>query len=167
MEKGHLRQLQLGASRLELVVVAVIFAILAAWLTHTLSFYQELSEKTVVETTAMNMRTGLRFKIADLILKGEAGKQHNLARLNPVQFLEKPPVGYLGEMRTPGNLPPGSWYYEQDSAELVYIPRLKANLTMVEGNGPQVGLRWQVKVVEGEVGVQSVDVELLTPYNWF
>ena len=157
-----------GASKLELVVVTIILVVLSAWLVHTMRFYQELTEKTVIESTISNLRSGLRFKIADLILKGTAEKQAGLARSNPVLYAESPPKGYLGEMRAPGDLPPGSWYYEQDKAELVYIPVLKSNLSLADGSQPaRLRLRWQIKSAGGELGGVSVDIELLTPYQWF
>ncbi|MFZ2268424.1 MAG: hypothetical protein WAV95_12695 [Azonexus sp.] len=158
---------QRGATRLEIFVVLIIAAILSSWLLHTLRFYEELTEKTVVESTIVNLRSGLRFKIADLIIKGRGEQQQSLAGANPVSLLEHPPKGYLGEMRGPGNLPPGSWYYEQDRSELVYIPNLRANLSLAEGAQPEVlRLRWQLKAGE-EGGGHSVDIELLTPYHWF
>jgi hypothetical protein len=164
------RRIQCGATRLEIFVVLIIVGVVAVWMLHTLRFYEELTEKTVVESTIINLRSGLRFKIADLIIKGAGDKQGALANSNPVQFLEHPPKGYLGEMRTPGNLPRGSWYYEQDRSELIYIPNLKANLSLLDGSQPEVPrLRWQLKAErggEGEAGLQ-VDIELLTPYNWF
>jgi len=158
---------QCGATRLEIFVVLIIVAVLATWMLHTLRFYEELTEKTVVESTIVNLRSGLRMKIADLIIRGRAEQQQALAGANPVDLLEHPPKGYLGEMRGPGNLPPGSWYYEQDRSELVYIPNLRANLVLAEGAQPEVlRLRWQLKAGGGGGG-HSVDIELLTPYHWF
>jgi hypothetical protein len=157
-----------GASRLELIVVTLILVALSAWLLHTMRFYQELTEKTVIESTIINLRSGLRFKIADLILKGTPEKQAGLALSNPVLYAESPPRGYLGEMRAPGELPPGSWFYEQDKAELVYIPVLKANLALADGSRPErLRLRWQIKAAEVGRGGGAVDIEILTPYQWF
>ncbi len=157
-----------GASRLELIVVTLILVALSTWLLHTMRFYQELTEKTVVESTVINLRSGLRFKIADLILKGTPEKQAGLALSNPVLYAESPPRGYLGEMRAPGELPAGSWYYEQDRAELVYIPVLKANLALADGSQPErLRLRWQIKAAEAGRAGDTVDIEVLTPYQWF
>jgi hypothetical protein len=116
----------------------------------------------------MNMRTGLRFRIADLVIKGALDKQLGLIAQNPVAFLEKPPKGYLGELRTPGNLPAGAWYFEQEKHELVYIPLLTSNLQLNDAqDGARGVLRWQIRAVGEGNGLQSVDVELLTPYRWF
>lgn len=157
-----------GATKLELIVATLIISVLAAWLLHTMRFYQELTEKTVVENTIVNLRSGLRFKIADLILKGTPERQIELAGSNPVLYAENPPKGYLGEMRAPRDLPPGSWYYEQDKAELVYIPVLKNNLSLADGAQPEkLRLRWQVRKAGKEAGALAVDIELLTPYVWF
>ena len=163
------RHRQTGASRLEIGVVIFILTIVAGWLLHTMHFYQELAEKTSVEATAMNMRSGLRLKIADLIVKGNLEQQREFAKTNPVQFLEHLPAGYLGEMKTPGILPPGSWYFDQNSAELVYIPKLSSNLLIETpasvANG--ISLRWQIRQANISSGFSFVDVELVTSYKWF
>ena len=159
---------ELGATRLEMIVVTLIVIVLAVWLLHTLRFYQELTEKTVVENTIVNLRSGLRFRIADLILKGTPERQADLTESNPMVFAEAPPKGYLGEMRAPRDLPPGSWFYEQDRAELVYIPVLKNNLSLVDGTQPEkLRLRWQIKKAGKEAGAMAIDIVLLTPYTWF
>jgi hypothetical protein len=158
-----------GASRLEIMVVVFILTIVAGWLLHTMRFYQELAEKTSVEATAMNMRSGLRLKIAELIVKGNLEQQSQFAKKNPVQFLEHLPAGYLGEMKTPGILPPGSWYFDQNSSELVYIPKLSSNLLIETGTSVANGisLRWQIRQPDGSSGFSFVDVELVTSYKWF
>jgi hypothetical protein len=163
---------QKGVSRLEVAVVVAIVALLYVWILHTLNFYQELTEKTVVESSVINIRSALQMKIADMILSGEGARQNTLAKTNPVLLLQSPPRGYLGEMRRPKNLPAGSWYYEPNKAELVYIPNLTANLQMSGGGAPAeaspLALRWQIRLVSaGEAGLVTVDIELLTPYEWF
>lgn len=162
------RPQHIGATRLELILVVLLIALISGWLLHTLKFYQEVTEKTVVESTVANMRSGLRFKIADLMLKGNAAAQSELAGTNPVQYLESPPAGYLGELRSPGSLPPGSWYFDQDKREVVYIPALKRHLQheaySTTGNAR---LRWQIRAEGNEGGGAWVEVKLLTPYQWF
>lgn len=159
---------QSGATRLEVVVVVIILSLLAGWLLHTMRFYQELTEKIVVENSILNLRSGLRYKVADLIIKGEAEKQAALANTNPVLLAERPPAGYIGEMRGPRNLPPGSWYYEQDRAELVYIPKLHSYLLVTDGQQAENPLlRWQIRPGGGGGAGVAVDIELLTPYDWF
>ena len=161
---------QFGATRLEIVVVMIMIAMLSGWLLHTLQFYQELAEKTSVETTVMNMRSGMRLKIADLIIKGEADQQKSLVKQNPVVFLQKPPLGYLGELKSvPEDLPKGSWYFDVEMSQLVYVPKISDHLIMkldLVGDVP-VFLRWQVLVPEKQTSLLAVDVELLTTYRWF
>lgn len=169
MMANFVRNNQTGASRLEIVVLVFILTILAGWLLHTMRFYQELAEKTSVEATAMNMRSGLRLKIADLIVKGKLEQQGEFAGKNPVQFLEHLPAGYLGEMKTPGLLPPGSWYFDQNTSELVYIPKMSSNLQVERGASVASGvsLRWQIRQDNASTGFSFVDVELVTGYKWF
>ncbi len=168
MRYRELFRSQSGATRLEVIVLVILLSLLAGWLLHTMRFYQELTEKTVVENSILNLRSGLRFRVADLIIRGEAEKQAALARTNPVLLAERPPAGYFGEVRGPGNLPPGSWYYEQDRAELVYIPKLHSHLLVTDSRQPESPvLRWQIRPGGGGGAGVVVDIELLTPYDWF
>lgn len=159
---------QRGATKVELVVVTIIISLLSIWLLHTLRFYQELTEKTVVESTIVNLRSGLRFKIADLIIKGTPERQSELLKTNPMTFLNSPPNGYMGEMRAPKNVPAGAWYYEQDKGELVYIPKMSSHLDLVDGSQPETyRLRWQIRMNEENKGAPFLDVVALSPFVWF
>lgn len=159
---------QRGATKVELVVVTIIVSVLCVWLLHTLRFYQELTEKTVVESTIVNLRSGLRFKIADLIIKGTPERQTELLKTNPIALLDSPPNGYMGEMRTPKNVPPGTWYYEQDKGELVYIPKMSTHLALTDGTQPDMfRLRWQIRMNDENKGAPYLDVVAMNPFVWF
>ena len=166
---------QKGVSKLEVVVVVIILGLVSGWLLHTLRFYQELTEKTVVESTIVNIRSAVHMQIADLFLQGQGDRQKKLAKTNPIPLLQQPPRGYMGEVRKVTNLSPGTWYYEQNRSELVYIPHLHGNLVVqpVAGVGKDVQgefpvLRWQLRAAPvDETGVLALDIELLTPYEWF
>ena len=68
---------QRGFTIFELVVVIVIASVLAIILLNRLWYYQEIAEKTAMEMTVMNMRSGLRLRIAELMMRdkmSEAGQ---------------------------------------------------------------------------------------------
>ena len=59
-----------GITLLEFAMVAVIFAALIGTVLSALVYYEELAEKTVVETTIINMRAGLRWQVAAKTIAG-------------------------------------------------------------------------------------------------
>lgn len=164
---------QSGFSKLEIIVVVIIVALVSGWLLHTLRFYQELTEKTVVESTIVNIRSAMRMQIAEWLLQGKGDNQAKLAKTNPISLLQQPPRGYMGELKKPRNLPPGSWYYEQDKSELVYIPALYGSLVVQQSSASMnsstaPSIHWQVRMLPADdKGALAVDIELLTSYEWF
>ena len=65
---GNIRQT--GLSWLEFSVVASVLAVLAGSLLTALLYYEELAEATVVQLTIENIRSGLRYQIADRLVAG-------------------------------------------------------------------------------------------------
>ena len=89
---------QCGASFLELAVCVALMAIFVGVLLERALYYQEYAEKTAMESTAENIRTGLRYKVADLILANRASEIPALAEENPINWLAERPPNYLGEL---------------------------------------------------------------------
>ena len=117
------RKGQAGSSWLELAVAAALIAVFAAVLLSAVRDYQLLAERTVVKLTIMNMRSGMRYRIAELILAGRTREISGLVGANPVAWLSRPPEGYLGELNgaTPAvEVPPGAWAFDRQKRELVY-----------------------------------------------
>ena len=74
-----------------------------------------------MESTAENIRTGLRYKVADLILANRASEIPTLADENPMNWLGERPPNYLGELDSaPADEPKGQWYFDRRNRELVY-----------------------------------------------
>lgn len=130
-----------GRSRLEFAVAAVLLAVLAALLLQSLLRYQEVAERTAVEMTVMNMRSGLRYRIAELILAGRTKEVAGLAGSNPVGWLARPPEGYLGEADAAESpQPPGTWRFETARRELVYRINRGEGFTAHEGGAQEIRL---------------------------
>ena len=107
---------QTGLTWLEFSVVASVLAVLAGSLLTALLYYEELAEATVVQLTIQNIRSGLRYQIADRLVAGRTSEIGQLLGANPVSWLERPPDGYVGIVRTGSvrSLPAGSWFYDID-----------------------------------------------------
>jgi hypothetical protein len=88
---------QRGASRLELVVSIALFAIVAAVFLERALYYQEYAEMTAMKMTLANMRSGLRYKVADLIMNNRLPEIATLVDENPITWLSSVPENYAGE----------------------------------------------------------------------
>ena len=173
MCKGSRRRQQRGASHLELAVSIVLFAIFLVVFLERASYYQEYAEKTAMEMTVANMRTGLRYQIADLIINNRLSDIPTLADENPVNWLAGQPENYLGEFDSPPRVGTvGKWFYDTRKRELVYTVNNRRHF--VPYGGADFTVRYQAARIQGPAntsartsGVQ-VWVELRQPrgYTW-
>jgi hypothetical protein len=163
------RARQSGLAWLEFSVVAVVLSVLAGSLLTALLYHEELAEAAVVQLTVQNIRSGLRYQIADRLVGGRTSRTGELLEANPMSWVESSPEGYVGSVRTADirSLPKGSWFYDVDRAELGYIPRRSFYLS-IEG-GEERMLRWRVKALRSDVPweVEGLMVVAVTPYRWF
>lgn len=116
-------RLQRGRSWLELAVIACATGAIAWFWLAGLHELQATSEKTILDLTLRNMRTGLQLRMGELMLANQTHEIPKLAGQNPVQWLARPPEGYLGERDVPPQAPPpGSWYFDRSTRTLRYFP---------------------------------------------
>ncbi|MCX7171658.1 MAG: hypothetical protein NTY41_15615 [Proteobacteria bacterium] len=163
---------QVGLNKFEFSIVLVVLG--PVWLLALDRFneLQEIAEKTAVEVTIVNIRSGLRWEMSERIMTGREASIVELVGSNPVRWLEKPPEGYLGEFSAaPPRFPSGSWYFDGLRKVLFYRPILRRNLACqacqrVDGD---IAMGWRIaptgKPPPGRVG--SVQVVTDTPYRWF
>lgn len=163
-----------GFTVFELSVVAMVLSILALFLLDRVLTYQELAEKTAVEMTVMNMRTGLRYKVAEYLVNNQESEMARLVGENSVMWLDHPPPNYLGELRKPrwDEIPPGNWYFDLSARELCY--RVSKNRNFVSGQSGKQALCLHVTALarrgktDGSVmQVQGVTLSLVEQYRWF
>lgn len=158
---------QHGLALLEFAVSASIYALLAGSFLGVVLYYEELGEKTGVELTVLNMRSGIRYQIADRMINGNINELATLNAGNPVQWLERPPADYVGELRAdaPDSVGKGSWYFDLVQRELRYRPRLRSHLS------PDLSLlRWKVMPIYSPGSARSIESLILVdvePYRWF
>ena len=155
-----------GFSLLELCVAIAVIASVAGALLNALLFYQELGEKTAVELTLLNMRSGVRFQIADKMLHGRYAELEEVLASNPVNWLEKPPAGYAGELGSDRSPQPGEWFFDVASRELGYLPRLNAHLSLASAGDR--ALRWRIRGSRSKSGeIEALSLVSVTRYTWF
>ena len=163
----HIRQS--GLTWIEFSVVASALAVLAGSLLTALLYYEELAEATVVQLTIQNIRSGLRYQIADRLVAGRTAEIGQLLGANPVSWLERSPDGYLGMVRTGSvrSLPAGSWFYDIDRGEIGYVPKLSFHL--VAEPGGRAILRWRMQALRSPTPgeVEGLMLVTVSPYRWF
>jgi len=113
-----------GEVRLEFLVFVITAGILAGILLDRMLDYQEYAEKTAMDLTVLNMRSGLRLRLAELMMQDRMGEAGKLLDENPIKWLETPPPNYRGSLRDvkPGDISPGNWYFDAARKDLVYVP---------------------------------------------
>jgi general secretion pathway protein G len=157
----------------ELAVSIALISVFAGLLLERLLYYQEAAEKAVMELEANKLKLALQVHVGDLIARNRTLNYPQMARENPMGWLDRPPVGYRGEFDgdVSADLPRGSWYFDRSNAEVVYLVKLDRNLQV--GSGGRARVRWRVKLIRPEgvaakdgmvMGMQLIAVE---PYRWF
>jgi hypothetical protein len=166
---GSGRALQRGYSLLELGSVAGLLVILSGLLLGYALHYQEQAEKTAVDLTIRNIRSGLRFEVAERMIHGRGREIPELLAGNPVRWLQRPPAGYAGEIgsRETWNIAAGNWFFDVDARELGYVPRLSFRLERDASSDN--ALRWRVRGTPAAHGggIEDVSLVSVTPYRWF
>ena len=168
-----MRRRERGFTLLEFGVAGVILSVLAFILLDRLAYYQDFAEKTAVEMTIMNMRSGLRYRVAEMLLHGQEAELPGLASENPVKWLEKRPPQYVGEGNVLhwSDLPPGSWGFDKNRRELIY--RVKGRQDFVSAKSDEQGLRLHVRLLKGtpsqsgQERVVGAELVLVENYRWF
>jgi len=128
-------------SRLELLVAVILIGIFTALLIERLTRYQEYAEKAVVEATIANMRSGLRVRMAELMISGSLAQLPAVRQENPIGWLEALPPNYLGVI-TANQASTGNWYFDRDARQLVYRPLHTRFLETAENAAiPEIRLR--------------------------
>jgi len=167
------RRLAGGYSVLEFLVAVILIGSMMLAFLDRVDFYRESAERTAMEQLAREIGWALRIRTAELMLANRNDEIGLLEDANPVEALDLRLGGYAGAGSAAGeaSVPPGSWYFDRDSRELVYFPALTSNFFAPARGRARVA--WRVVVVReaaqpgGRPRPQWVRLELATPYRWF
>ncbi len=159
------------------MVVVIVIGIIATILLDRLFYYQELAEKAHVEYTISRIKSGLRLRMAKLLIAGRAQEYVSLAKQDPMEWIEPRPANYLGRLSdiTDKHLLPGNWYFDDRASELIYVVRKGEHFQADKAGRKQVRLHLVLlrnRSAEGRDSrtidpTDSVGLELLEPYQWF
>lgn len=168
---------QRGFSLLELVAVVLVLGILAAILLERFHFYQEVAEKARMEYTISRIKSGLRLRMAGMLISGRAHEYFLLAKQNPIEWLDDKPENYAGEFASAKGqrAESGTWHFDENTRMLVYTVQHGAHFQ--EDSAGQKRVRLKVAIIHnGGEGVRSaadnassdsVRIELVDSYRWF
>jgi general secretion pathway protein G len=112
-----------GFTLYEFAVCASVFALLAAVLLAKLREYQAESEAVATQHLVAAVRTALAARAAQAAAdQGESGLVA-LTQENPLKWLARPPINYLGEYYRPGAqlLKPGHWYFDRHDKTINFL----------------------------------------------
>ena len=114
---------QLGFTLLELLSIILIVSVLSLLLFDRFLGYQALAEKTAMEMTVINMRSGLRLRVAELMMQDRMNEVGQLVHENPISWLAAPPPNYSGQFQNPEQsaIATNTWYFDSRRHELVYV----------------------------------------------
>jgi hypothetical protein len=155
-----------GHGWLEIGVAAVVIAVLGATLLTRLLDYLALVERTTIEATIINMRAGLRLRIAGLLTSGHTRDIAGLAGMNPVNLLERPPEGYRGEIgpeRAESDLSRGDWFFNIRERELIYLVNNNAGSMPLGGVEGVVRLQVVAKGSVSRDSLPAVSIQVANP----
>lgn len=114
-------RMQRGISLLEFAAVVAIIGVFGGVLLERMLYLEEYAEMMAMELTVLNMRTGLRHRTADFLMRDKVSEIATLADENPVNWLQNRPYGYLGDFDLkPDTDLRGKWYFDKTRHELVY-----------------------------------------------
>ena len=152
MQRNIKHRTQRGFSLLELVVVIAILGVFMGVLLQRMLYVQEYAEMTAMDLTIANLRTGLRYKTGDLLIRDKVSEIPTLADENPVNWLENRPENYAGEFDlTPDTDLRGKWYFDKTRHELVYTVNNRRHFLPVSDH--DYALRWHaVRLPAKEAG---------------
>ncbi|BBP03998.1 hypothetical protein TPL01_16230 [Sulfuriferula plumbiphila] len=158
---------RVGFTRFELVGIIFIASVLSVLLYDQFLRYQALAEQAVMEMTVINMRSGLRLRVAELMMQDRTDEIGSLLHENPITWLAAPPPNYIGQLAHPEQhaIPANSWYFDSGRHELVY--RLRRDKLFEAGPAREKALRFRVTAVHhpqqtGEGGARKVEGVALT-----
>lgn len=139
-----------GFTLIELLVVISIVALLFGVALDRLLRVQELGERAAMEQNIAAINSALILKFGAYVTSGHPEKIAGEVNKNPVQLLARPPQNYLGELFAPdpNSLPRGSWYFDRQSGDLVYLPDRTRYLDTAGSNRPDE-LHFRVALTEG------------------
>ena len=133
-------------------------------------YYREQAEKSAMEQVALDLRSSVNLKVAELAFDNRFSELAALPSQNPMDLLVQKPQNYRGVQGGAGvqEAVPGSWYFDGISKEVVYY--VDSGRYFAPDDQGRMRVAWRVRLVQGTDGAaapQWARLELVQPYRWF
>jgi len=152
------------------VIALLLVAVLVGVFLDRALYYRELAEKSAMEQVALDLRSSVNLRVAELVLENRFADLLPLADQNPIDLLAGKPRNYLGVLSGGGvqEVVGGNWYFDITSKEVVYF--VDSGRYFVPDDQGRKRAAWRVRLVQGAGGAaapQWARLELVRPYRWF
>ncbi|MFM1897480.1 MAG: hypothetical protein RLZZ385_2554 [Pseudomonadota bacterium] len=151
-----------GFSLFELVVFIICVAIIYASASNRFADFPGEAERAnfLAVTAQIQAAVNLELMMGMVERNGRGMEEYQSA--NPMDFLLEAPSNYLGEFFTPNvaSLPKRSWYFDQQTRELVYLINDAEDVYLVQ-NGVQVPtteIRFHIELEYRGEGLATISV---------
>lgn len=152
------------------MIALLLVAVLVGVFLDRALYYRELAEKSAMEQVALDLRSSVNLRVAELVLENRFADLLPLADQNPMDLLAGKPRNYLGVLSGGGvqEVVGGNWYFDITSKEVVYF--VDSGRYFVPDDQGRKRAAWRVRLVQGAGGAaapQWARLELVRPYRWF
>ena len=152
------------------MIALLLVAVLVGVFLDRALYYRELAEKSAMEQVALDLRSSVNLRVAELVLENRFADLLPLADQNPMDLLAGKPRNYLGVLSGGGvqEVVGGNWYFDITSKEVVYF--VDSGRYFVPDEQGRKRAAWRVRLVQGAGGAaapQWARLELVRPYRWF
>ena len=152
------------------MIALLLVAVLVGVFLDRALYYRELAEKSAMEQVALDLRSSVNLRVAELVLESRFASLIPLADENPMELLQRKPQNYRGVLAGTGMqaVVTGNWYFDTTSKEVVYY--VDSGRYFVPDEQGRKRAAWRVRLVQGAGGAaapQWARLELVRPYRWF
>ncbi len=112
-----------ASRKLQLGLIAAGGVTLIALATERMTSLAMAAEQIAFEHAIAVVRANLTAATARALVDGDTRGLASLDHGNPFTLLPAPPGDYAGTRSHDAGVPPGSWYFDGQRQELVYLPR--------------------------------------------
>lgn len=141
---------QRGFSLFELVVFIICVAIIYASAANRFSDFPGEAERANFLAVTAQLQAAVNLELMMGLVASGGNRPMDYTDMNPMTFLLEAPHNYLGELYAPetGDLPRRSWYFDQQTRELVYLINDSEDVFLVEDGirAPTDEIRFRVEV---------------------
>lgn len=152
-----------------MIALLLVSVLIGVFLDRAL-FYREQAEKSAMEQVALDLRSSVNLRVAELVLESRFADLIPMAAQNPMDLLARKPQNYLGVLAgtEAEEVVTGNWYFDSKSKEVVYF--IDSGRYFAPDDQGRKRVAWRIRLVQGAGGAaapQWARLELVRPYRWF